>query len=156
MKSLKLLATVAALTLSITSAQAANIVETAKSAGQFNTLIAAAKAAGLAGPLSSGGPYTVFAPTDAAFAKLPAGTVETLLRPKNRSKLAALLKYHVVAGRIRAKDIAPGRSHVKTLKGQALSVRKHGGVRVNNARVVAADVRASNGVIHVINRVLIP
>ncbi len=139
------------------TSQAANIVQTAKSAGQFNTLLAAAKAAGLAPTLARGGPFTVFAPTDAAFAKLPAGTVETLLKPKNRGKLAAILKYHVVSGRVLAKNIKAGRSHVPTLNGKALVVRKHGdGVRVNNARVIAADVRASNGVIHVINKVLLP
>lgn len=156
MTSIKWMTAAAFLLASAVTASAANLVETAKAAGKFNTLIAAAKAAGLAGPLSNGGPFTVFAPTDAAFAKLPAGTVATLLKPQNKGKLAALLKYHVVPGRVLARNIAPGRSHVKTLNGTSLVVRKHNGVRVNNARVIAADVRASNGVIHVINRVLIP
>ncbi len=139
-----------------TIANAKSIVGVAQDAGQFNTLIAAAKAAGLAGVLSGPGNYTVFAPTDAAFAKLPKGTVESLLKPQNKHKLRALLKYHVIGKRILAKDIPVGRTHVRTLNGKAVSVRKHGGVGVNNARVTSADVLASNGVIHVVNRVLIP
>lgn len=146
---------VSALTGSI-AAEAKSIVGVAQDAGQFNTLLTAAKAAGLAGVLSRPGHYTVFAPTDAAFAKLPAGTVENLLKPKNKGKLRALLKYHVVPKKILAKDIPAGRTHVGTLNGRALSVRKHGGVRVNRSNVVTADVRASNGVIHVIDKVLIP
>lgn len=138
------------------TASARNIVEVASGTGQFNTLLTAAKAAGLVRPLSGRGPLTVFAPTDAAFARLPKGTVQSLLRPENKSKLATILKYHVVSGRVRAADIKPGRSHVPTLSGAQLTVRKHGGVRVNNARVTSADVRASNGVIHVIDRVLLP
>lgn len=156
MTTMKWCVAAAILLSSAVTASAANIVQTAKGAGQFGTLIAAAKAAGLAPTLSRGGPFTVFAPTDAAFAKLPKGTVETLLKPRNKHKLAAILKYHVVSGRVLAKNIKPGRSHVATLNGKALTVRKHGGVRVNNARVVAADVRASNGVIHVIDKVLLP
>ncbi len=142
------------------SAQAANIVETAASTGKFNTLIAAAKAAGLAGALSTGGPITVFAPTDAAFAKLPVGTVESLLLPKNKHKLAAILKYHVVSGRVFAADVPRHPTHVRTLKARgdkSIRVQRRGGrVTVDNARVIAADIRASNGVIHVINRVLLP
>jgi uncharacterized surface protein with fasciclin (FAS1) repeats len=141
-------------------ASAANIVQTAASTGQFNTLLAAAKAAGLVGALSRGGPITVFAPTDAAFAKLPAGTVESLLLPKNRGKLAAILKYHVVPGAIYAKDVPHRPTHVGTLKRGGDTtirvVRRGGTVRVDNARVVAADIKADNGVIHVINRVLLP
>jgi uncharacterized surface protein with fasciclin (FAS1) repeats len=156
MKILKLSAAVLAMTLSPVLAQAANIVETAQGAGQFNTLIAAAKAAGLAPTLSSKGPFTVFAPTDAAFAELPKGTVENLLKPENKRKLAAILKYHVVAGEIDSSDIKPGRTHVKTVNGKSVSVRKHGGVSVNGAKVVTADVKASNGVIHVIDKVLLP
>jgi uncharacterized surface protein with fasciclin (FAS1) repeats len=139
---------------------AANIVETAASTGKFNTLLAAAKAAGLVGALSGGGPITVFAPTDAAFAKLPAGTVESLLLPKNKHKLAAILKYHVVPGRIYAADVPTKPTHVKTLKASGdrtiRAVRSGGKVHIDNARVIAADIKASNGVIHVINRVLIP
>lgn len=142
------------------AANAANIVETAASTGKFDTLLAAAKAAGLVNALSHGGPITVFAPTDAAFAKLPPGTVEELLKPKNRSKLAAILKYHVVPGRILAKDVPHVPTHVKTLKrGGDTSIRvvRNGSrVHVDNARVITANVRASNGVIHVINRVLLP
>jgi uncharacterized surface protein with fasciclin (FAS1) repeats len=138
------------------SASAANIVETAKGAGQFNTLLTAAKAAGLVPALTGKGPLTVFAPTDAAFAKLPKGTVESLLEPKNKKKLAAILTYHVVSGDIYADDIKTGRTHVKTLNGKSVAVRKHGGVSVNGARVVQADVKASNGVIHVIDKVLLP
>jgi uncharacterized surface protein with fasciclin (FAS1) repeats len=138
------------------SAGAANIVETAQGAGQFTTLLAAAKAAGLVPALSGKGPLTVFAPTDAAFAKLPKGTVESLLEPRNKKKLAAILTYHVVSGDIYAGDIKAGRTHVKTLNGKSVAVRKHGGVSVNGAHVVKADVAASNGVIHVIDKVLIP
>jgi uncharacterized surface protein with fasciclin (FAS1) repeats len=156
MKFIKIIAAAAVLTVSAVSAQAANIVETAKSAGQFNTLLAAAEAAGLVPALSGDGPLTVFAPTDEAFAKLPKGTVESLLKPENKDKLARILKYHVVAGEIEAGDIKRGRTHVKTLAGKSVTVKKRGGVTVNGAHVVTADVDASNGVIHVIDRVLIP
>ncbi len=146
----------AILAVSAAGAYAANIVQVAKGAGQFSTLLTAAEAAGLVPALTGKGPLTVFAPTDRAFSRLPKGTVAALLRPENKHKLAAILKYHVVAGRIGSAHIAPGRSHVRTLNGKSLVVRKHGGVRVNSARVVKADVRASNGVIHVIDRVLLP
>jgi len=143
-----------------TTAQAANIVETAEKAGTFNTLIAAAKAAGLAGALSGNGPLTVFAPTDEAFAKLPKGTVETLLKPENKAKLGAILSYHVVSGSITSDKIANGKSHVKTIKAKGdktLNVAKtKSGVKVDGARVVKADVQASNGVIHVIDKVMLP
>lgn len=147
---------VAILAVSSFAANAANIVETAKAAGQFNTLLTAATAAGLAPVLAGKGPFTVFAPTDAAFAKLPKGTVETLLKPQNKKKLASILKYHVVAGEIGSGDIKPGATHVKTVNGQSVSVKKRGGVRVNGANVVTADVKADNGVIHVIDKVLLP
>jgi uncharacterized surface protein with fasciclin (FAS1) repeats len=138
-------------------ATAQTIPEVAAKAGSFKTLLTAAKAAGLVPALSGRGPLTVFAPTDDAFAKLPRGTVEGLLEPRNKSKLAAILKYHVVAGRaIRAGQIKAGRTHLKTLNGKQVAVVKNGGVTVNGARVVTADVKASNGVIHVIDRVLIP
>jgi uncharacterized surface protein with fasciclin (FAS1) repeats len=157
---LNLIAAAIAATLFVGQAQAANIVETAASTGKFNTLLAAAKAAGLVGALSGGGPITVFAPTDAAFAKLPAGTVEELLKPKNKKKLADILKYHVVAGAVFAKDVPTTAAHVKTLKrGGDTTIRAvRSGKRVNidNARVIAADIKASNGVIHVINKVLLP
>jgi uncharacterized surface protein with fasciclin (FAS1) repeats len=139
------------------SARADNIVEVAQGAGQFNTLVAAAKAAGLAGALSAPGAKTVFAPTDAAFAKLPKGTVENLLKPQNKAKLRAILSYHVVGGKtLLAKDIPAGSTHVRTLNGQQLTVKKHGGVSVNGSKVVKADVKADNGVIHVIDKVLLP
>jgi uncharacterized surface protein with fasciclin (FAS1) repeats len=157
---LKLIAAAIATTLMIGSAQAANIVQTAASTGQFNTLLAAAKAAGLVGALSRGGPITVFAPTDAAFAALPAGTVEELLKPKNRHKLAAILKYHVVPGRVLARNVPTHPTHVGTLKrggDTTLRVVRSGKrVHVDRARVIAADIKASNGVIHVVNRVLLP
>lgn len=151
------LALMAAMTFSAATAMAGTIVQEAQKAGQFNTLIAAAKAAGLASVLNSPGHYTVFAPTDVAFAKLPAGTVEELLKPKNKHKLKAILLYHVVGKKIYSKNIPHGRTHVKTLNGKAVAVKKTShGVRVNRASVIAADVKASNGVIHVIDRVLLP
>jgi uncharacterized surface protein with fasciclin (FAS1) repeats len=160
MKFIKLLAVAATLALAAPAAHAANIVETAASTGKFDTLLAAAKAAGLVGALSGGGPITVFAPTDAAFAKLPPGTVEELLKPKNKAKLAAILKYHVVKGAIYAKDVPTRPTHVRTLKSggdrSIRVVRSHGRVHVDNARVVSANIKADNGVIHVINRVLLP
>lgn len=158
---IKTLATAFALSFALgTAAQAANIVQTAASTGKFNTLIAAAKAAGLAGALSHTKGITVFAPTDAAFAKLPKGTVASLLLPKNKHKLAAILKYHVVPSRISSKQVPHRSTHVKTLKTRGdttLRVRKRfGRVRVDNARVIKADIHASNGIIHVINKVLLP
>jgi uncharacterized surface protein with fasciclin (FAS1) repeats len=140
------------------NAQAANIVQTAQSAGTFNTLIAAAKAAGLADSLASKGPLTVFAPTDAAFRRLPKGTVENLLKPENKAQLAAILAYHVVPSRIAAKDVPHKPTLVGTLNAsnKVRAVRSAGTVRVDGVRVVKADIAADNGVIHVINRVLIP
>ena len=140
------------------TANAANIVDTAKSAGSFNTLLAAATAAGLADALATGDNLTVFAPTDEAFAKLPAGTVEDLLKPENKDKLVAILTYHVV-GRTLTSDMLPGRTiHVKTLNSaDMLAVTKSGGgVTVDKANVVSADIAADNGTIHVIDTVLLP
>ncbi len=134
------------------AAQAADIVDTAVSAGQFNTLVAAVKAAGLVDTLKGPGPFTVFAPNDAAFAKLPAGTVEALL--KDKAKLASILTYHVVAGKVMAKDVKAG--DVKTVQGSMISIKTAGGVTVNNAKVIATDVAADNGVIHVIDTVIMP
>ncbi|MEM7694309.1 MAG: fasciclin domain-containing protein [Pseudomonadota bacterium] len=141
-------------------ASANNIVETASAAGQFGTLLAAAEAAGLAGALADGGPFTVFAPTDAAFAALPAGTVENLLLPENRDQLAAILSYHVLPRRL-ASNMLPGRTiHVRTIKqggDRLLAVTKAGGaVTVDNATVVSADIEADNGIIHVIDAVMLP
>ena len=134
----------------------ADIVDTALRAGQFKTLAAALQAAGLVDTLKGTGPFTVFAPTDAAFAALPAGTVENLLKPENRDKLVAILTYHVVPGRVTASQVA-GMKAAKTVEGGDLAIRASGGaVSVDGARVVSADVAASNGVIHVIDKVLMP
>lgn len=149
---------VAAVTLtSAFAANALNIVETAVNAGQFKTLVAAVQAADLGGALSGPGPFTVFAPTDEAFAKLPAGTVDDLLKPENRDKLIAVLKYHVVSGKVMAADIAGKKSNVTTLQGSDISVdAMYGGVMINDATVTTADIQASNGVIHVIDKVILP
>jgi uncharacterized surface protein with fasciclin (FAS1) repeats len=140
----------------ISAASAADIVDTAAGAGSFTTLLAAAKAANLVDTLKGPGPYTVFAPTDAAFAKLPKGTVESLLKPENRAKLTQILTYHVVPGRVTSDQIAGKRLAVATVEGEKVHVNATHGVKVNNARVVKADIAASNGVIHVIDRVLLP
>ena len=135
----------------------ADIVDTAVSAGQFNTLVAAVKAAGLVDTLKSEGPFTVFAPTDAAFAKLPDGTVESLLKPENKDKLVAILTYHVLSGKVMAGDIAGKELMVPSLQGSDLDVNAKGGsVMINDATVVGADVKTTNGVIHVIDTVLLP
>ena len=133
-----------------------DIVDTAVSAGSFSTLVAAVKAAGLVDTLKGPGPFTVFAPTDEAFAKLPAGTVESLLKEENRDKLVAILTYHVVPGKVRSGDIAGKTADVKTVQGQELNVNAMNGVRVNEANVISADIESSNGVIHVIDTVVIP
>ena len=140
-----------------TPAARADIVDTAVAAGQFKTLAAALTAAGLVGTLKGPGPFTVFAPTDAAFAKLPAGTVETLLKPENKAMLVSVLTYHVVPGRVMSSALAGKTTDAKTVEGRAVTVdARMGGVSVNGAKVVAADVAATNGVIHVIDTVLIP
>jgi len=130
-----------------------NIVEIAAGSDQFKTLVAAVKAAGLVETLQGAGPFTVFAPTDDAFAKLPAGTVEGLLQ--DLPKLNRVLTYHVVAGKVMAKDVA-GVKSAKTVQGSELRVDANHGVKINNASVTKADIEASNGVIHVIDTVLIP
>jgi uncharacterized surface protein with fasciclin (FAS1) repeats len=152
------LAAAAAILAFTPAAHAKNLVEVAQGAGQFKTLIAAAKAAGIVDALTGPGAKTLFAPTDGAFAKLPKGTVANLLKPENKDKLKAILTYHVVGGTtIRARDIKTGTSKVDTLNGQALSVKKNAhGVSVNGASVIKADVKASNGIIHVIDKVLLP
>src|SRR5579862_2638573 len=133
-----------------------DIVDTAVAAGTFNTLATALQAAGLADTLKGKGPFTVFAPTDEAFNKLPAGTVETLLKPENKEKLRSILLYHVVAGDLTAAKVMK-MSSAKTLDGQELTLMVNDGtVMVNDAKVIKADVMASNGVIHVIDTVLIP
>jgi len=152
-------AAVAALVVSMGStarAQGKDIVDTAVGAGQFKTLAAALGAAGLVETLKGKGPFTVFAPTDAAFAKLPAGTVEMLLKPENKAKLTAILTYHVVAGKVMAADVVKVTS-AKTVQGGSVAVKVDGGkVTIDNANVVTTDIAASNGVIHVIDTVLMP
>ncbi|MEI6329077.1 MAG: fasciclin domain-containing protein [Pseudanabaena sp.] len=134
-----------------------NIVEVAVANGSFKTLVTAVKAAGLVETLSGKGPFTVFAPTDAAFAKVPAGIIETLLKPENKAALVKVLTYHVVAAKVEAKDIKDGSVLVKTVDGGSIKVTKSAkGVVIDNSKVVAADVKASNGVIHVIDTVLLP
>jgi len=137
--------------------QSADIIDTAVGAGQFKTLAAALEAAGLIDALKGVGPFTVFAPTDDAFAKLPAGTVESLLQPENKEKLKAILLCHVVPGSVKANKVLKlnGQS-IKTLEGRSVKIQTSSGVRVNDATVVKTDVNASNGVIHVIDSVLIP
>jgi len=163
---LKLLAVVAALGLAAVPAYAgeyekkemakSDIVDTAVGAGQFKTLVAAVQAAGLEEALRAPGKKTVFAPTDAAFAALPAGTVETLLKPENKDKLVAILTYHVVDGKTKSADLTGKKLSVTTLNGAPLAVDGTSGVKVGSANVVTADVDASNGVIHVIDAVLLP
>lgn len=140
-----------------TSARAEqDIVDTAVAAGSFKTLAAALQAAGLVETLKGAGPFTVFAPTDAAFAKLPPGTVEDLLKPENKAKLTRILTYHVVAGKVMAADVVKMKS-AKAVSGDTITIAtRSGGVTVDNAHVAKADIAASNGVIHVIDTVIIP
>ena len=145
--------------LTVSAAQAAelDIVDTAVSAGSFNTLVAAVQAADLVDVLRGDGPFTVFAPTDEAFAALPEGTVETLLQPENRDQLVAVLTYHVVPGKVMAADIVGQDYAAATVQGTPVVLDGTGnGVTVDGANVVAADVEASNGVIHVIDAVILP
>ena len=132
-----------------------SVVEIAAGAEDFSTLVAAAKAGGLAGALSGDGPFTIFAPTNAAFAKLPEGTVATLLEPENKGKLASILKYHVVAGKVMAADVKAGK--VKTLNGAKAKIAiKDGKVTIDKANIVKTDIVGTNGVIHVIDSVILP
>jgi len=149
---MKKLLIVSALALSAMAAQAKDIVDTAVAAGNFKTLATALQAAGLVDTLKGKGPFTVFAPTDEAFAKIPKADLDALL--KDKAKLTAVLTYHVVAGKVMAQDVKAGK--VKTVQGSEITLGTTGGVTVNNAKVVAADVGASNGVIHVIDAVLMP
>ncbi|MTI42916.1 fasciclin domain-containing protein [Roseibium hamelinense] len=146
------------LVVPLTAAKAAekDIVDTAVGAGSFNTLVAAVQAAGLVDTLKGDGPFTVFAPTDEAFAKLPAGTVEDLLKPENKDQLVAILTYHVVPGKVMSSDIAGKTAEVETVQGGNINVDATDGVKINEANVVTADVEASNGVIHVIDTVILP
>lgn len=131
------------------------IVDVAAGNPDFSTLVTAVKAAGLVETLSGDGPFTVFAPTNEAFAKLPAGTVEDLLKPENKEKLVAVLTYHVVPGKVMAADVVKLDS-AKTVNGKAVDIDTASGVKVDNATVTATDVAASNGVIHVIDTVILP
>jgi len=135
---------------------AGTIVDVAAANADFSTLVAAVKAAGLVDTLNSKGPFTVFAPTNAAFAKLPAGTVESLLKPENKAQLVAILTYHVVAGKVTAADVVKLNS-ADTVNGKAVKIAAgQDGVKINDANVTATDIKTSNGVIHVIDSVLIP
>ena len=149
---------VIALSVSIGAASetSKNIVETAVQSGKFNTLVAALKAAGLVNTLNGKGPFTVFGPSDTAFSKLPAGTVDGLLKPENKAKLVSILAYHVIPGKIMSGDIAGKKISVKTVQGSEISVDAMYGVKINDSNVVSADIAATNGVIHVIDKVLIP
>ncbi|WP_254277049.1 fasciclin domain-containing protein [Halomonas sp. 3H] len=134
----------------------ADIVDTAVAAGQFETLVAAVEAAGLVDTLKGEGPFTVFAPTDEAFAALPEGTLEELLMPENQETLQAILTYHVVAGKVMAED-AMGLESAETVQGQSITITTmDGSVMINDATVIQADIETSNGVIHVIDGVLLP
>ena len=151
-----LVMTLSTLGMTARGAASRDIVDTAVANGSFTTLAAALKAAGLVETLKGQGPFTVFAPTDAAFAKLPAGTVESLLKPENKDKLRRVLTYHVVAGKVSSAEVVKMTS-AKTVAGGSVAIRAGGGsVTINDAKVVTADVAASNGVIHVIDTVLIP
>ncbi len=132
-----------------------DIVDTAVGAGNFTTLVAAVQAAGLVETLKGAGPFTVFAPTDAAFAALPAGTVEDLLKPENKDKLVSILTYHVVPGKVMSGDLTEGMK-AKTVQGGEVTITLDGGAKVNGAAVSTADIETSNGVIHVIDAVILP
>ena len=137
-----------------TAAALGSVVEVAAASGSFSTLIAAIQVAGLAGTLSEGGPFTVFAPTEAAFAALPAGLLDKLLKPENKAILVKILTYHVVSGKVLSADVKDG--VVASLEGSELTFSTTGGVMVNEAKITTPDVPASNGVIHVIDKVLLP
>jgi uncharacterized surface protein with fasciclin (FAS1) repeats len=142
--------------LATANAATSDIVDTAVANGKFTTLVTAVKAAGLVETLKGPGPFTVFAPSDEAFAKLPKGTVEDLLKPENKAKLAAILTYHVIPGKVMAADIKGKKMGVKSVQGGEVAVDAMGDVKVNDAKVTAADIVTSNGVIHVIDSVLMP
>jgi uncharacterized surface protein with fasciclin (FAS1) repeats len=147
---------VAAANVTAADAPTKDIVDTAVAAGSFTTLAKALEAAGLVETLKGAGPFTVFAPTDEAFAKLPAGTLETLLKPENRAKLTRILTYHVVPGRVMAADVVKLHS-ATAVSGDTIAIATHGGgVTVDNAHLVKTDIVATNGVIHVIDAVILP
>lgn len=149
---------VLALAMPVFAGEGKDIVDTAVGAGSFKTLVAAVKAAGLVETLKGDGPFTVLAPTDEAFAKLPEGTLDSLLKPENKEKLVAILKYHVIPGKAMAADVVKldGKA-VKTVEGQSAKVAiKDGSVMIDGAKVIKTDVECSNGVIHIIDTVLLP
>ncbi len=150
------LAVAGGLALASTAATAKDIVDTAMASDQFSTLVAAVKAAGLVDTLKGDGPFTVFAPTNEAFAKLPAGTVDSLLLPENKDKLIAVLTYHVVPGKVMSGDIAGKKLSAATVQGSMVDIDAMNGVKIENASVIAADIETSNGVIHVIDTVILP
>ena len=133
-----------------------DIVDTAMAAGSFNTLVAAVQAAGLVDTLKSEGPYTVFAPTDEAFANLPEGTIESLLEAANKDQLTSILTYHVVSGKVMSADIAGKELMVESVQGSKIEVNATAGVKVDDANVITADIETSNGVIHVVDKVMMP
>ena len=143
-------------TASAAHAQTKDIVDTAVGAGKFNTLVAAVKAAGLVETLKGAGPFTVFAPTDEAFGKLPKGTVEDLLKPENKAKLVSILTYHVVSGKVMSKDLAGKTMKAKSVQGAEISIDATKDVMIDKAKVVTADIETSNGVIHIIDAVILP
>ena len=152
---LTLTATTALSTAAFAGSMSKDIVDTAVDAGSFSTLVAAVEAAGLVDTLKGDGPFTVFAPTDEAFAALPEGTVEDLLKPENIDQLTAILTYHVVPGKVMSGDLTDDMS-AATVQGGEIMIDLDNGVMVDDATVVTADVEASNGVIHVINKVILP
>lgn len=149
------LTTASAMSLAPLAAMAASIVDVAKDAGTFDTLVAAVTAADLADTLGGEGPFTVFAPTDEAFAALPEGTVEDLLKPENKDQLVAILTYHVVPGKVMSTDLSNGMTP-ETVNGDTLTIMTKDSVKVDDAFVVTADIEADNGVIHVIDKVIMP
>lgn len=156
MKTVMAAAMAATFSFSVAKAADKDIVDTAVSAGSFETLVAAVQAAGLVETLKGEGPFTVFAPTDEAFAKLPDGAVENLLKPENKDQLVSVLTYHVVPGKVMSGDIAGKELNAATVQGDEVSIDATNGVKVDDANVVTADVEASNGVIHVIDAVIMP
>lgn len=157
MKSLLAIVAAAALSLSAhAGGMKKDIVDTAAGAGTFNTLVAAVQAADLVDTLKGEGPFTVFAPSDDAFAALPEGTVEDLLKPENKDQLIAILTYHVVAGKVMAADVAGSETVASSVQGGDLTIDGTDGVSINGAMVTQADIETSNGVIHVIDKVILP
>jgi uncharacterized surface protein with fasciclin (FAS1) repeats len=146
---------IAAISVMNASAQSKTIVELASETDDLSTLVTAVKAAGLVETLNSDGPFTVFAPTNDAFASLPDGVLESLLKPENKDKLIAVLTYHVVSGEVMSGDLKDGQK-ANTVQGEAISVDLKMGVKINDASVAMADVKASNGVVHVIDKVILP